>query len=252
MAADYQSIVFDFVDRPKTQVTKDRAYVLTCKLYLDGTQDVVASATVTILGPGGSPLPGAAVSGAAASVDGSGTMTYTLTAANAAVLGANYSVQWVVTDSNADVWERLQLFDVVRYPLYNVVIQADLVQHHPDLTSYLLSTESNAQAYIERAFHDVYQVLELKGFRPYLVLSPEDLRMPIEHLALAKFFAARRNETGDRWDILYQYHWGEYHNWSNATQFTYDRDESGTADGTSDTDSRVGEDGHNIGPSYRI
>ena len=243
--ADYQSISHTFVDRPKTQVTKDRAYTLTCKLYLDNSQDVVASGTITILGPGGGALPGSAVSGAAVTVDGSGTCTYTLSAANAATLGSNYTAQWVLTDSNADVHEFLQLFDVVEYPLHNMVIQADLVKHHPDLTNHLFSGESDAQAYIEMAFEDVYATIEANGLRPWLVLGSHELRRPTEHLALAKLFLARVNSPGDKWDRLHDYHSNQFQRWfsANSKKWAYDIDQSGTVSGTVDYEKGAGEEG---------
>ena len=241
----------DFVDRPKAQVSKDRAYTLTCKVYENGTQSVPSAGTITILGPGGGALPGSAVTGAAVTVDGAGTMTYALSAANAASPGANYSAVWNPTIDSV-VLEFFQLFDVVRYPLINVVQQADLVKHHADLTDVLFSGESNYQDYIEQAFQDVYQVLENHGKRPYLVMDNDSLRRPIEHKALALIFRARFKEENDRWWNYWQIHETEYNDWMQAANFVYDWTESGTADGTSNYDSLSGEEGHNVGPKYRI
>lgn len=249
--ADYQSISVDFVDRPRTQVTKDRAYTLTAKLFLDGTQDVVASGTITILKPGGGAMD-TAVSGEAVSVDGNGTCTYSLVAGNTGELNANYSAQWILTDSNGDVHEVPQLFDVVRYPLRNMVVQADLVKHHQDLADALFSGQSNFQDDIELAFEDVYAGIERKGKRPYLILSSEDMRRPTEHLTLFKIFASRRKEEGDRWDVYAQYHWDRYHAWMEGAVFVYDEDETGTADGTSSTSTLEGEEARGLGIRWKV
>lgn len=246
-----QNYRWDFIDRPRAQVTKDRAFTLTAEIWKDNAQLVPSAGTITILGPGGSSLPDSAVSGAAVSVDGNGTMTYSFTAANAANLDANYTAEWNATVSGV-VYDAVQLFDVVRFPLYNSVNQADLVKYYPDLADTLFSGESDFQAYIEQAFEEVYAHLDNKGKRPYLVLSREDLRRPTEHLALQKIFQSRRKEIGDKWDIRFEFHRLEYHRWVSETRFVYDEDESGTADGTSSLTPGSGEEGHGGGWRWRI
>lgn len=246
----YQDIAVDFVDRPRAQVTKDRAYTLRLKAYSDGTQVVVTSGTISVKRPGGAALP-TAVSDAAITVDGSGNMSYELSAANAANLGANYQAEWTFTDGTT-TWERIQLFDVVRFPLYNVVTQADLVLHHNDLTDVLFSGESTAQVYIEQAFQDVFQFIDAKGKRPWLVLSAEDLRRPIEHRALELFFFSRFKQEGDRWWLLMAHHRDAYATWMQMANFVYDGDDSGTADGTDNESGTSGEEGRNFQITWRV
>lgn len=227
---DNQSINFESADRPRSQATLDRAFTLTVKAYLDATQSVPTSATVDVKRPGGAPLP-TAVSGSAVTIDGAGTMTYAVVAGNTNLLGANYSAVWHAVISGV-TYDFVQLFDVVRFPLRNMVRQADLLEHHPDLTDLLPASEANFQVYCERAFMRVYQWLDSKGRRPYLVLSSEDLRLPIEHKALELIFRPRSREDGDRWWSLAEHHATEYDKTLSAMSIVYDEDQSGTADGT--------------------
>ena len=228
---DPQNMYFAPTERPRTQVTKDRAYTLTAKAYLSGTQSVPSAATITIKRPGGSDMP-TAVSAASMTVDGSGTMTYALTSGNAANLGSGYTAAVAYTVSSV-VYDGIFLFDVVRYPLRNVVLQADLVNHHPDLADILFSGESNYASVIAQAYEDIYSFVEGKGKRPYLILSGEDLRRPIEHTALARIFLARRKEDDDRWDYLHKYHLEMAKQWLATAKFEYDETNSGTIDGMS-------------------
>ena len=179
-------------------------------------------------------------------------MTYQVTAANLNELGANYIAVWhpVISGVTYDI---VQLFDVVRYPLRNVVTQDDLVKHHKDLTDLLFSGETDYQTYIEQAFEDMFQWLDSKGTRPALVMSSEDLRRPIEHLALQKIFLSRAKEfePPDRWASLATFHRNEFERWAQAAPLVYDYDESGTADGTSNT-GNTGEEGKSTGFRWRV
>jgi len=146
------------------------------------------------------------------------------------------------------------LFDVVRVPFRNVVIQADLVFHHKDLTDLLATGESDTQVYIKQAGEDVQQYLDAKGNRPFLVLNPAACRRAIEHRALELFFFAKSKSTEDRWYALYQAHQNSYHTELQALGplLVYDYDESGTADGTS-AYGKSGEEGsQNVGMRFRI
>jgi hypothetical protein len=233
-------------------VTKDRAFTFTMRAYSSGTQVVPSSATITIRKPGGAALA-TPVSGASVTVAGGGDMTYALIAGNTSELGANYiaDVAYVVSGTTYDA---RFLFDVVRTPLLNVVLQADLVFHHPDLTDLLTSGESNAQTYIKQAFEDVCGFIDSRGDRPYLVLNSEQLRRPIEHRALALFFFAKQKTLDDRWGTYAASHESSYQSALAALgpKLVYDFNNSGTADGT-DAEGKAGEEGaKNYGLRYRV
>ena len=242
----YGDISVSFPDRPRAQVTYGRAYTLTCKVYSDGTQVVPTGGTIDVKRPGNAPLT-SPVSGASVSIDGNGTMTYSLAAGNADLLAVHYAAVWHPVISGV-TYDFPQLFDVVRYPLRNMVTQDDLVKHHKDLTDLLFTGETDHQVYIEQAFEDVFQWLDSKGNRPALVLTGEDLRRPIEHLALHKKFIAiaKEHDPPDRWRSLADYHRSEYERWIQSAAFVYDVDQSGSADGTS-TEDTTGEEGSRRG-----
>ncbi len=244
-----QDFTVNFVDRPRAQATFGRAYTLTCKVLSDGTQVVPTTATIDVKRPGGAPMT-TAVAAASATVDGSGTITYAIVAGNTDLLGSNHIAVWYPVIGGV-TYDFVQLFDVVRYPLRNNVQQADLVLHHPDLSNVLFTGEASFQVYTEQAFEDVYQWLDAKGKRPALVLSSEDLRRPIEHLALHKAFMARTNDPEDRWGMLAAFHLKEYDRWISSAALVYDTDQSGSADGTA-TDGNTGEEGGSLGFRFRI
>ena len=246
---DYSSISAFYVDKPRTQVTKGLAYVFTLKVYSDNTQLVPTSCTISITKPGGGALA-TAVSGEAAAVDGSGTCTYTLTAANADELDANWKAEWKPVISST-TYHMVQLFDVVRYPLRNMVIQADLIVLHPDLTDLLLGAASDFQSFIERAFEDVYMFVDAKRKRPWLHLDSEELRRPVEHRALELIYNSVRKNDDDRYSALMNYHRDELHKWLSSTNFAYDADDSGDIDGTTTTGAQAGEEGRGSGVRWR-
>lgn len=247
-----QDLQFFSAARPRDWVTKDRAYTFTFKAYDAGTQAVPSSATITIKKPGGADLA-TPVSGAAVTIAGGGDMTYTLTSGNAGELGANYTADVAYVVSGTTYSARF-VFDVVRVPLRNVVIQSDLTKHHIDLTDLLASGESNTQTYIAQAFEDVCTYLEGRDIRPYLALNPEVFRRSIEHRALELFFGAKTKQPEDRWALLRDRHATAYNTELQAlgTRLIHDIDQSGTADGTS-TEGASGEEGsRNTGFSFRI
>ena len=237
-----QDLAFRSDARPRDYVTKDRAYTLSCRAYSDGTQEVPSAATISIKRPGGEALP-TPVSAAAMTVDGSGTMTYALVAGNTSLLAANYTADVAYTVSGT-VRDANFVFDVCRRPPRNVVIQADLVFHHVDLTDLLTGAESNTQAYIRQSYEDLLVFLDGKSIRPYLVLNAEVMRRSIEHRALELFFFSKKKNDEDRWAALERSHGQAYHTERDTLgeRLIFDQDQSLTADGTA-TEGASGEEG---------
>lgn len=246
-----QDLSFTSAARPRDWVTLDTAYTFTLKAYSGGSQVTPSSATISIVKPGGAALP-SAVTDAAMTISGS-DMTYQLSAANAAELGANYTatVKYVVSGTT---YRGRFLFDVVRHELVNPVQPSDLTRYHYDLTDLLMSGESNAQTYIVEAFIDVCEWLDSLGNRPYLALDSAVFRRAIEHKALERFFMARQKSADDRWATFADKHRGEYEREkaSLGPRLVYDFDQSGTADGTS-AEAKSGEEGAlHTGLRYRV
>lgn len=247
-----QDLVFRSSARPRDYVTKGAAYTLAFQAYSSGTQQVPSSATITIRKPGGAALP-TPVSGASVTIAGGGDMTYALVSGNTDDLGSGYTADVSYVVSGVTYTGRF-LFDVVRQPLLNVVLQADLVFHHSDLTDLLTGSESNAQTYIKQAFEDVCSFIDARGDRPYLVLNSEQLRRAIEHRALSLFFFAKRKSDEDRWGTYAASHENSYQAElaSLGPKLVYDFDQSGTADGLS-AEGKSGEEGRkNYGLRIRI
>lgn len=246
------NVSVDVVDRPRPQIRKGQGGTLSLKLYLDGTQNKPSLATINVKRPGGAACT-TPVANASVTIDGTtGTMTYALTAGNADLLPgygdayAPWTAEWTVTDSNGTVRTFLTTFDVVLFPIYNVVTQADLVNHHKDLTDSLFTGESDAQLYIDMAQEDIYRRLENAGNRAWLIIDSETLRRPTEHLALAKYFASRiTGEINDRWKDLRDYHQKEADSWFDGTRFTYDFNQTGSV-----TPEEVGR--ASMQPAFRI
>ena len=239
--------------RPKDWVTKDRAYTFTLKAYgigTAGTQDVPSAATITIRKPGGEALA-TPVSAAAMTIDGSGNMTYALVSGNTATLGEGYKIDVAYTVSTV-VYDGQTEFAVVRTPLQNVVLQADLAFHHSDVADFLTSAESNATSYIAQAFEDVCRFLDARGNRPYLVLNNEALRRAVEHHALELLFFSKRKSADDRYGEWSRDHATAYQSELTAlgARLIYDYDQGGTIDGVS-VEGKSGEEGQ-ISTGYRI
>jgi hypothetical protein len=226
----------DVVDRPNAQIRFGAGGTLTLKAYDDGTQIVPQTATISVKRPGGAPCT-TPVAGAAVSIAGDGTMTYAISAGNADMLQgqfgayAPWSAEWTVNyNAGAGNSTYIQLFDVVRWPIYNVVTTADLLIHRPDLASAYFTGETSAKSYIDQGFDDVYRKLSSLGNRPYLVIDSEQLRRPVEHAALQIFYEARVRSAGDRWEKYFIYHRDQFDRWFMGKTFTYDFDQSGTVD----------------------
>lgn len=190
-----QDLVFRTGARPRDWVTLNRAYTFS---FSAGTQVVPSSATITIRKPGGAALA-TPVSGATVTIDGSGTMTYTLVEGNTSELGANYIADVAYTVSGT-VYDARFLFDVVRAPIRNVVIHADLVFHHPDLSAVFTGGETTTANYIRTAFEDVCFALQGKGIHPCDVMEAGDLRRAIENRALYLFFRDKARDDRDQFD----------------------------------------------------
>lgn len=230
--------------RPKDWVTKGAAYTFTFQAKSDGTQSVPTAATITIKKPGGTALVTPVVD-AAVTIAGGGDMTYTLTAANADELAANWTADVSYTVSGV-VYRGRFVFDVVLVPIVNVVEHADLLLHHVDLAALFTGGETTTQSYIEKAFIDVATFLDARDIPPNLTLNPDALRPGVEHRALELFFGDKVR-TADDMFVLHR----DRHAVAYASELLrlgaliiHDADESGTADGgearSRDTGFRIG------------
>lgn len=222
----------DIVDRPVAQIRKGAGGTLTLKASDDGAQIIPTAATITITKPSGGALTTPVVA-SVVTISGAGVMTYALTAGNADALPAYgdayapWKAEWTYTYGGV-VTVFVSLFDVVMYPLYNVVTSADLIYHRFDLAS-SYGGETSAQVYIDQAFEDIYLSFCSSGKRPWLTLDSTVLRRPIEFLALHKYFRARTKGDSDRWALDAKYYYDLYETRMRSLPVTYDLDMTGNA-----------------------
>lgn len=225
------NLACDVIDRPRPQLQYGVGGTLQLAAFLDSTQIVPSPATITVLRFGGSPCS-TPVTTAACSVDGNGTMSYVLSAGNANILPpygegyAPWTANWFFT-SGGVAYQKITTFDVVQWPIYNVVRTSDLANHYPDITSTLFTAESSTQSYISEAFIEVRQRLDNNGNRPWLVIDSEQVRKPVEYLALSKFFEARAKDNTGKDFLRFQRNQKRFDDWFTTTKFVYNYEQTG-------------------------
>lgn len=113
----------------KQELLKDVQATISFTPYINNQPAIASSATITIKYPGGSAL----VASTAATVNSTtGLISYTVSAANAALLGENYVALWTYTVSGT-VYYQTTLFDVVRSILSIPIIDKDLTDEQSEI-----------------------------------------------------------------------------------------------------------------------
>ena len=209
---------------------------LDISVYDNGAISAPASGTISIYDPAGTAI----VDGAAVTVAGS-KATYTLTAATvtASSFGMGWRVEWSLTMGDTVVHVFRSDASLVRIRLAPVINDADILARHPDWAAFIPSTTTTGfEDWILEGWREVRSVLEQKGRRPYLVISPQALRLVTLYTTLSIFCVSQAG-TGDpdnRWFALGErYREDTADAWSSLT-LVYDENNSG-AEPTSD---RVG------------
>lgn len=110
------------------EILVDADYEFTFEFYDYNVQVVPSAATISIYS--GST---AVVEDAVCSIDTDGTITYTFSASDNDTLDENYKLVLSYTVSG-EVKQYVELFDVVRYPLKNVVSDEDLFKYISELS----------------------------------------------------------------------------------------------------------------------
>lgn len=114
----------------KQELLKGVNGVLSITPYLNNRPAVASAATVQVLGNAGNILVAA---GTAASINATtGEITYTLVAANTAIVDENYQIKWTYT-INSVVYYQSSLFDIVLNRLAIPVVDEDLLNEQSDL-----------------------------------------------------------------------------------------------------------------------
>ncbi len=108
----------------KQEIYQNRSEAITYKKYIDNLQIVPASATVTITTGGGEDMP-TPITDAACAIDGVGTVSYTLSAANTVNLGENFVAEFKYIYNAVEYLDRL-LFDIVINKIESIISDKDI------------------------------------------------------------------------------------------------------------------------------
>ena len=153
------------------QVVQDKTYPIEVKVYEGGVQKVPSSATITVKDAAGTAL----VTAQAVSVAISGTMTYTLPAANTADLIEDGIIELTYIIS-AITYLAVFLYDVVLNKLKPTIIDQDLKNYAPQLADEIWSEQTNFDTQIQEAFRVIKRNIKDKGRRPHMLIDGSQLR----------------------------------------------------------------------------
>ena len=208
---------------------------LDLEVYDDGALAAPSSGTISIYNQAGTAI----VDGASVTITGS-KANYTLAAATVAAesFGDSWRVEWSLVMPDTETHLFRQDAALVRVRLAPVIADADLLARHSDLNAYLPSSSSTGwEVWILEAWREVVARLEMKGRRPYLVISPEALR-PV-HLFTALAIICRDLSGGgdedNKWARLAEHYGHDAESAWASLNFIYDEDDSGAEDSSGRT-----------------
>lgn len=207
------------------QAVKGDDFPIEIKAYEAGAQLVPSSAAITIKDPDGSTIIDAAVM----SISGPGTMTYTLPAANTAILweDAIIDIDYVISSVT---YKCVRFFDVVLNALTPCIIDADLKEYYPELADEIWSGETNYNDQVIEAFKQIKRDLKNKGRRPSMLIDGSQLRTPLIHKTFEIIFRDFFKEIDDKWYVLMEIHEKKYKDEFAELAIKYDADEDGIID----------------------
>jgi len=207
------------------QAVKGLAYPVEIKAFDAGAQLVPTSAAITVKDPDGDEI----VTAAAMTIDGNGTMTYSLAATYTATLWENavIEVSYVVSSVT---YKAVFLFDVVLCQLKPTVVDSDLQNYFPQLADEIWEHEANYDKQIQEAFRLVKRDVKDKGRRPAMLIDG----MQVRELIILKtfelvFFEFAKNQE-DIWWKRYEEMKGQYRERFDKLSIKYDEDEDQVID----------------------
>lgn len=205
------------------EAVKSYDYPIEVKVYLEGTQTVPSSATITVKDPKGKKQ----VEDQAVSIAGSGTMTYTLDSAYTADLWENaiIEIEYII---NSVTYKMVSLFDVVLNKLKCSVIDANLKEYYPLLADEIWTGTTNYDDQIQEAFLEVKRDIRDKGKRPAMLIDGSQIRELIIAKTFEIIFFSMIKEDGDKWFIRHEKEAQRYKDKMAKLLIHYDVDESGT------------------------
>lgn len=208
---------------------KGRAETIKCPVYYQGALVAPSAGTVTVLNESGEVV----IDGATATITGS-VAQYAIgsTVFDNEDYGDGWIVKWELTISSAE-HTFINDASLVRYKLYPVLTDADIIRRVPALDPNAASTivtNSNYQDFIEEAWVELMHKIIQLGNRPNLIMSPTSIR----HLHMYKVLEFVYRDLGsvnqpelleeaNRYSLMFE-------DAFNKTNFRYDEDEDGLPD----------------------
>jgi hypothetical protein len=150
--------------------------VLVCPVYYQGALVTPSAGTITISDAG----QAAVISAAAVTISG-GIAQYTVSSGTTASLSpsSGWRVLWSLTLPGSIPWLQRTEAYLVRQRLYPTIADADVARRVPALATQNQGRPTASASYqglIEEADAEVQRRLRAAGRRPWLVMSPADLR----------------------------------------------------------------------------
>lgn len=168
------------------------------KYYVAQTQVVVSGTTVSIYDSGGAAI----VEGATASVDGSGTMSYTLTSSQCTTEGEGFRAEWVFV-YNSETIRRIDYFDCVDaggfYPTWG---RADLLYYDSKIGTQF--SNSQLDSYCSGALQMLTTDITNKGYELNLIKAPEYFKNAGIYRTLANIYFDNSKSETDVWAYKYK------------------------------------------------
>jgi hypothetical protein len=219
----------------RAEIQKDQGGTLNFYHREGGALAVMSNVTVTLRTSNNSAMPTPVEAQAVTQSATTLLCSVTVSAANAATLDQDYFAVWEWDAADGvQHYRRRQEFDVVRYCIYPVVTDQDLMVSIPDMQAYLparagVKLQSSWQPQIDKAFTIIQRRLLDNGNRPCLVLDSEELRQVHEKLCLYMICLAILSLTGgDIWSKLAERYLEEYEAEWARLRLSYDASDDGT------------------------
>jgi hypothetical protein len=213
------------------QAVKALPYPIEVKAFEGGTQLLPSSASITVKDPNGA----AQVTDQAMSIDGSGTMTYTLAAEKTSTLWENaiIEISYVVSSLT---YKAVFHFDVVLCQIKPAVVDADLKNYFPQLAQEIWADETNYDKQIQEAFRIIKRDIKDKGRRPAMLIDGMQIRELLVIKAFELIFFEFAKSEEDIWWKRYEEMKARYNERFDKLVIKYDQDE----DMLIDEDEKIG------------
>lgn len=209
------------INQNELAINVDDSFVLT--LYEEGSVVTIDSASFVLYDSSGNEKDSGSIT------PSDNTLTVSVSADTFSVVQENCRIEWTFTISSVE--RKINtFFDVVKWKIYNNVIDSDLKKYFPDLTDSLWTGETNFSDQINKAFEYVKIDIKNKGRRPYLIVNNDAVKQLIELRALSLVFLGFSREIDDNWIVKSKDFMSVYSDRFDSTVFKYDDDQSGTID----------------------